>query len=389
MSSRTRVIVLAISAPVIAFAIVGGFLGRVMAREDTYPHLKIFGDVTDLIASNYVEDVNVDKVMHGAMHGLADALDPDSAYLSPAEARQVETGAALPAGDVGLELTRQYYLRVIAARDNSPAAKAGLRTGDYVRMIDEMPTRDMSVWEGVRALHGAPGSKVKLTIIRGNAADPHVIELTREALSGPDVTGRIAAPGIGYIRIVAFTPKTADQVKSEAASLAKSGASKLVVDIRRTSGGPLESGIATARLFVKSGTLAIREGRNGSDRETISAASGDGAITVPVELLIDTGTSGASELFAAALEGNDRAELIGERTIGRAAVQKLVKLPDGSALWLSTVHYLTPAGKPLHEKGLDPGVAVDEPDVEFGQTAPTTDPILDKALEEYSAKKAA
>src|SRR5438552_16640087 len=148
MTSRTRIIVLSITAPVIAFAIVGGLLGKVMAREDTYQHLKIFDDVVSLITSNYVEEVNVDKVMRGAMHGLADGLDPDSAYLTPDEVKQVETGAALPPGGVGLEITRQYYLRVIAARDNSPAAKAGLRTGDYIRAINGTPTREMSVWEG-------------------------------------------------------------------------------------------------------------------------------------------------------------------------------------------------------------------------------------------------
>src|SRR5438552_2777475 len=113
MSARTRLIVMSISAPVIAFAIVGGFLGKVMAREDTYQHLKIFDDVASLVSSNYVEQVNADKVMHGAMHGLADALDPDSAYLSPDEVKQVE-GTVVRPGDIGLELTRQYYLRVIA-----------------------------------------------------------------------------------------------------------------------------------------------------------------------------------------------------------------------------------------------------------------------------------
>src|ERR1039457_4792344 len=143
MSSRTRMIVLSISAPVIVFAIVGGFLGKVMAREDTYQSLKMFDDVTQAITSSYVEDVNVDKVMNGAMRGLADGLDADSAYLSAQEVKQAESSVPLAAGDVGVELTRQYYLRIIAARDNSPAAKAGLRTGDYVRMIDNMPTRDM------------------------------------------------------------------------------------------------------------------------------------------------------------------------------------------------------------------------------------------------------
>src|SRR5258708_17543993 len=181
MSARSRLIVMSISAPVIAFAIVGGFLGRVMAREDTYQHLKIFDDVVSLISSNYVEEADIDKVMKGAMHGLADALDPDSAYLTPAQVKQVESGAPLPPAGVGLELTRQYYLRVIAARDSSPAAKAGLRTGDYIRAINDIPTRDMSVCEGMRALRSAPGSKVSVTVIRGNAADPHVVELVRQA----------------------------------------------------------------------------------------------------------------------------------------------------------------------------------------------------------------
>src|SRR5262245_34035561 len=203
MNSRTRVVVMSVSAPVIAFAIVGGLLGKVMAREDTYQFLKIFDDVVNLVTSNYVEDINVDKVMRGAMHGLADGLDADSAYLTPEQVKQVESGTAMPPAGVGLDITRQYYLRVVAARDNSPAAKAGLRTGDYIRAINDMPTRDMSVWEGMRTLRGAAGSKVSLTVIRGNAADPHTVELTREADPAPTVTSRIAAAGIGYLRVQA------------------------------------------------------------------------------------------------------------------------------------------------------------------------------------------
>src|SRR5436190_4658557 len=143
MSSRTRLLVMSISAPIIAFAIVGGFLGKVMAREESYQHLKIFDDVVGLITSSYVEEVNVDKVMHGAMRGLADGLDPDSAYLTTDEVKQIDSQTPLPPAGVGLEITRQYYLRVIAARDNSPAAKAGLQTGDYIRAINETPTPEM------------------------------------------------------------------------------------------------------------------------------------------------------------------------------------------------------------------------------------------------------
>jgi carboxyl-terminal processing protease len=389
MSARTRLVVMSISAPVIAFAIVGGFLGKVMAREDTYQHLKIFDDVVGLITGNYVEEVNIDKVMLGAMHGLADGLDPDSAYLTADEVKQVESGVAQPSAGVGLELTRQYYLRVIAARDNSPGAKAGLRTGDYIRAINETPTREMSVWEGMRALRGAAGSKVKLTVIRGNAADPHIVELTREPESPSEVTGRSAAPGVGYVRLAAIGSGSAAQLKSAVADLTNAGAAKLIVDVRRTSSGSPDDGIALARLFVGTGTIAIREAKGGA-RETIAASTGDGSIAIPIVVLVDTGTSSAAEVFAAALVGNKRADLVGEHTIGRAAQQKLVKLPDGSGLWLSTTRYLTPTGAPLHEKGLDPTVAVDEPEgADFGAPPPTSDPILDKAIERLTDKKAA
>ena len=388
MSRSTRRIVLWISSPVIAFAIIGGVLSKATAREDTYPQLRIFADVVDKITGDYVDKVNIDKVMNGAMHGLADSLDPDSAYLNADQVKQIESNAPVPTGDVGLDLTRQYYLRVIATRDGSPADKAGLRTGDYVRIIGDMPTREMSVYEGMRRLRGAPGTRIKLTIIRGSTSDPHVVELTREATATNDVTSKVAAPGVGYVRIAGIGPRTAEQTKARIADLVKGGASKLIVDVRRASGGPLEGGIALAKLFVPSGTLTVKETR-GAEKETIAAGSGDGTVSLPTTLLIDSGTSGAAELFASALVGNKRADLIGEHTIGRAAQQKLVRLPDGSGLWLTTTRFLTPAGQPLHEKGLEPTVAVDEPDVEFGQPAPTTDPILDKALERLGQKKAA
>ena len=389
MSSRTRAFVLSITAPVVAFALIGGALGRAMGREETYQHLKIFDDVVSLISSNYVEPANLDKVMKGAMNGLVDSLDADSAYLTPEQVKQFESSAAPPPADIGLELTRQYYLRVIAARDNSPAAKAGLRPGDYVRSINDVPTRDMSIWEGMRALRGAAGSKVRLTIFRGNAADPHDVELTREVLPAGDVTARIAAPGVGYVRVPSLGARTADQVKAQVATVTKEGATRLIVDVRKNSTGTYDQGLALARLFVANGTLAQRDVKGAAAKDMILSNTGDGAITLPLIVLVDSGTAGPSELFASAVAGNKRADLVGEHTIGRVGVQKLIKLPDGSALWLTTARYLTPAGAALHEKGLEPTVGVDLPDVEFGQPAPAGDPALDKALERLAEKKAA
>src|SRR5215510_10180234 len=180
MTARTRLWVLAISTPVIAFAVLGGYLGQVMAKDETYQHLRVFEDVVSLVLNNYVEEVDVKRAMGGAMRGLADGLDPDSAYLTPDLVKVVEANQPPGPADIGVEISRQYYLRIVTTRDGSPAAKAGLRSGDFIRAIDTKATRDMSAFEGNRLLHGAPGTKVTLLVIRGNAADPHEVTLTRE-----------------------------------------------------------------------------------------------------------------------------------------------------------------------------------------------------------------
>jgi carboxyl-terminal processing protease len=387
MTSRTRLWVLAISTPVIVFALVGGYLGQAMAKDDTYQHLRVFDDVVTHVVNNYVEEVDLKQAMRGAMRGLADALDADSAFLTPELVRTVETNSSAGPGDVGIELVRQYYLRVVSAREGSPAAKAGLRTGDFIRAIDNKPTRDMSAYEGARLLRGALGSKVALLVFRGNAADPHEVTLVRERISGPELSSRMANATTGYVRIVDFTKESPTRIKQAFDALAKSGATRYIIDLRGTARGDLDEGVAAARLFVRSGPLSVKQTKTG--REVVTAQAADAVITAPVELLIDQGTAAAAEVFASALDGNDRAGLIGERTLGRAARQQLVKLPDGSGLLLSSVRYLTPKNEGIHERGLGPDIEVDQPDVEFGGTPPTKDDTLDKALERLAEKKAA
>jgi carboxyl-terminal processing protease len=243
----------------------------------------------------------------------------------------------------------------------------------------------MSVFEGSRALRGAAGSKVALMVIRGNAADPHNIELVREPVSGPDVTSRMQGKA-GYIRIASFGPNVAHAVASQAAELVKSGATGLVVDVRSSASGELEAGLSVARQFVPSGTLAFKEAK-GAARQPVMAVAGDGAIKLPVVVLVDNGTGGPAELFAAALSGNQRATLVGEHTVGRAAMQKLVRLPDGSGMLISNAWYLTPSGTPINEKGLAPALAVEVPDVDFGNPPPATDAILEKGLETLASGK--
>ncbi|MEP7118243.1 MAG: PDZ domain-containing protein, partial [Acidobacteriota bacterium] len=284
MTSRTRAAVLAVSLPVLAFAVIGGFLGREAAAQgESYRALRIFEDVVTLIINNYVEEVDVDKVMHGAMHGLADGLDPDSSYLDAQDMKVVDAPTAGLA-DPGLDLTRQYYLRVVAARDGSAAAKAGLQPGDYVRSIDGQSTRDTTVFEGIRLLRGKAGTKVKLAILRGSAAEPHEIELVREQQPALPVKGKLLPSGTGYLRVGEFTKGTAAQMRSEVASLSKAGAARLVIDVRGNAQGDLDFGYDAAKLFVTSGVLGYRQAR-GQEKQAVSAAAGDGAVTLPLAVL--------------------------------------------------------------------------------------------------------
>jgi carboxyl-terminal processing protease len=387
MTARTRLWVLAISTPIIVFVLVGGYLGQALAKDDTYQHLRVFDDVVTHVVNNYVEEVDLKQAMRGAMRGLADALDADSAYLTPDLVRTVENNSSAGPADVGIELVRQYYLRVVSAREGSPAAKAGLRTGDFIRAIDNKPTRDMSAYEGARLLRGTAGSKVALLVFRGNAADPHELTLIRERTAGPELTSRMANPTTGYVKMIDFTKESPARIKQAFDTLAKSGATRYVIDLRGTARGDLDEGVAAARLFVRAGVLTVKQTKAG--RDVVSAQVADAVINAPVELLVDQGTAAAAEVFASALAGNDRAGLIGERTLGRAARQQLVKLPDGSGLLLSSTRYLTPKNEGIHERGLGPDVEVDQPDVEFGATPPAKDETLDKAIERLAEKKAA
>ncbi len=380
MTTRTRFLVLALTTPLVLFTVVGGLLGQQRTTPGAYPELRVFDDVVSLIFGSYVEEPKPDTVLEGAMLGLAEGLDPDSSYLDARQVAHVESSAAASNGTTGLSLTRQYYLRVVAARDGSPAAAAGLHTGDYIRAIDGTSTRHMSLFEGNRLLSGPVGSTVTLTVLRGSATDTHEVALTRVAPLRGDVTSRMAAPTVGLLRVTAFSERTSDQVRQAVAQLTKHGAAQLLIDLRHTADGAPELGAEPARLFVKSGVLAIREAR-GQEQQKTEAREGDGAITLPVTLLTTNGTSQAAEVFAAALVDNGRATTVGERTLGRAAAQKLVKLPDGSGLWLTYARWLGPKGTAIHGTGIVPATPVAEPDLEFGAPAGDEDPILDKALE--------
>ena len=386
MSSKSRWAVFLVSTPLVVLVAIGGMLGassEPQQRNDT--NLAVFRDVLTLVMQNYVEPVDIDRVFEGAMRGLAEGMDASSAYLTPDEVRAIESTTPMAPADVGLVVSRQFYLRVVGVRDGSPAAKAGLQTGDFIRMIDQKPTRDMSAVTGTRLLRGAPGTKVSLTVIRGNPADPHAIDLVRALPSG-GITMETQPGGFARVRVASFTPDASNALRGIFDQLANQKVGGAVIDLRGTADGDLETGIAAARLFVKSGTLGIRAGRK-TEKVTTTAAPGDGAITMPIVLLVSNGTANAAEVFAAALSGNDRAELVGEPTAGIAARQRLVRLPENFGLWITYERYLTVDGAhPIHDRGLRPTVGVEMPVVGFDEVPPTTDQPLTRAIEVLKKK---
>lgn len=387
MSSKSRLGLFVVSTSLVLVVTIGGLIGTsALARQQAFPHLAVFEDVVSLIRGSYVQPVDIDKVMDGAMRGLTDSLDADSAYLPAAEVKIIQANAPLPAGDTGLVVTRQVYLRVLAVRPGSPAARAGLRMGDYVRSIDGTSTRETSVVAGTRALRGEPGSKVTLTVFRGNLADLRDFPIERVALPATDVTSRRLDSGEGYVELTGFSTGTAAAIGQAIDTLHHAGATRAIIDLRDASDGSMDEAILAARLFVKKGTLGMRAGRDASDRTVIAAQAGDGAITMPIALLISNGTAGAAEVFAAALSGNERADLVGAPTAGLAAVQHLITLPDGNGLWLTVARYLTPDGQPIHERGLRPTLGVDTPYIGFDETPPTTDAVLSAAVARLKKK---
>ena len=359
---------------------VGGFLGQAVAREDTYRHLRIFEDVVSLIGSNYVEEVELEEVMQGALRGLAGGLDSDSAFLSADDVRRMESGEPLPEGDLGIEVTSQYYLQIIAARPDSPASRVGLIPGDFIRTIDGQTTRRLSALEGNRQLRGEPGTSVRLSVIRGSQREPYDLELTRQRVTGRAVATRMLDEGFGYVRINRFSTGASDELATAVAELRDNGAKALLVDVRSAAGESFQEGIAAARLFVRSGTL-LRRTEHGDQRVDVSATAGANAVDMPLVLLTDFGTAHAAELFVAGLSGAARADTVGQRTAGRASLQKLVKLSDGTGLWLSWARYLQASGDPIHRSGIRPTVEVNVPVVELGEPVPSDDAILEQGLE--------
>jgi len=393
MSHRARLLVALVSTGLIGYVAVGSLLGRVLG-DTSYGQLAIFNEVVRLVVDSYVEPVNVDRAMAGARLGLADALDGDSSYLDAEEFRLYQQPRSDRDAEVGLVLTRRFsFVMVVAARPGSPAEKAGLRPGDLLKSIDERHTRPMPAVVAERLLRGAPGSSVKLGVLRAGA-DPFDVTVVRERVLPVAPLGRTIESGTGYVRVADFTPSTAEEVRTHVEALKRDGAERLVLDLRGAAWGDPADGVRVAELFLEGGPVAKLVGRR-AEEELLQADPRRSAWGGPLAVLVDNGTAGPGEIVAAALADASRAKLVGEHTFGRAAVARAVPLPEGGLL-VTVGKYMSPKGTSIHGQGLEPSVPVTaerEEDEDLPEGAPRPDHILEKALEvvkgEAPAAKAA
>jgi carboxyl-terminal processing protease len=361
MSMKIKAAVLVSSFAVLLFVVAGSLgLGGVHAssNDGSYRQMQVYSEVLSRVQSEYVEDPNIPKVTDGALHGLVESLDANSSYLTPEAYKAYKAHKSEAKGEIGATISKRFgYADVVSVLPGSPAEKAGIEDTDIFESIEGRSTRDMSLPEIRSALAGTPGSNVNVSVVRARRAEPQKMTITRDVVSIPPVSDKMVEEGIGYLRVTALTKGKAQEIAVKIKSLEKSGAKKLILDLRNTSEGEESEGVATANLFLNHGTITYLQGQK-FPREAFNADPAKAVTSLPVAVLVNKGTAGAAEIVAAAILENARGDLVGEKTFGEGSVPKVFDLPDGGALILSVAKYYSPSGKAIQETAVTPNVLV-------------------------------
>ena len=407
MSKKLQISLLTTSIVVVAFAVIGGFGVHAAPasgnnNDGAYQHMQVYSEVLYHIRGDYVEEPNMPMVTSGALHGLLESLDANSSYLSAAEYKIFKQKKAEGKANIGATISKRFgYAAVVSIIPGGPADKAGVSSGDIIEAIDNKSTHDMSLAEIRSAAAGEVGSRLECSIIRTRKIEPQKVSITREVVSSPGPTDQLMADGVGYVKALTLTKGKAQEIAAKIKSLQKQGAKKLVLDLRDDSDGDEEEGVAVANLFLNHGMIAYLEGQK-YPRVTYNADPQKKITALPLIVLVNHGTAGAAEIIAASVLDNARGDILGDKTFGNGSVQKLIEVPDGSALILSIAKYYTPKGKVIQENGIAPNIevaSVDDtiavPDDEDGgssnteepqKTSPKEDEQLHRAIEVLKAK---
>ena len=331
------------------------------AKGSGYEQLNLFGEAFDRIRQDAVEPVGETKLIDAAIAGMLSGLDARSAYIDEAAFRAMQSPANDNEVSPGLVVTIDNgQLKVVSPRDGSPAAAAGIKPGDLIFTIDNEPTYDLTLGEAEQKLRGPVGSEVELTLRRGNDR-PIKVAVKREPYRPQTVTARIEADNIGYLRVAGFDSGTAAAVTDAVQDLRQQAGSKLIgfiLDLRNNPGGNFDAAVGVADAFIDKGDIVVVKGRKPASLKRISATPGDIAQGVPIVALVNGGTAREAELVAGGLQDNRRAVLLGTKTFGESSIESLIPLPGNGAIRLTTARFVTPSGRKIQGKGLDPDLTV-------------------------------
>lgn len=401
MYSRWRALILGFSTLLAALLLIGAVLDK-PAGDTPYRHLAVYTEVLHRIKSDYVEEPDLKNVTLGAINGLLQAVDPFASYLNADQYKEYLKQKDALKGDVGLVLSWKYgYLGVVGVVPGSPAAKAGLVTGDMIETIRGIATRDMPLAYAELLLRGKPGTTVEISVLSLRQQEPRKITLTRSVIEVPPLSWKLLPGEIGYLAVPTLLGGKAAEAAAALRELEKQGAKRLVVDLRNCATGSPEEGVALANLFLQDGLITYLEGQR-VKRQEFRADPAKTAWRGPVVLITNRGTAGGAEVAAAALLENKRAEVVGEPTFGNAAVRKPVNLDDGGAIILAVAKYYSPGGKAIQDARVTPSVQVIETEPlpeseeeEPGRPEPERSPrpeedrLLQKAIEVLTKGKPA
>lgn len=331
-----------------------------LTDEQIYQELKKFALVFEAARESYVEEVDEKKVLEAAMNGMLSSLDPHSSYLNKDEMKDFSDRAGGEFGGLGIQITSDKgAIRVISPIDDTPAARAGIKAGDYITHIDGQQVFDLTLTQAVKKMKGRPGTKVQLTIIR-DRGEPKVISLRRDIIKVKSI--KFSQKGdkqdIGYIRISDFGANTAKDLREAVKKLEKKKVAGYILDVRNNPGGYLTAAIEVSDVFLDSGEIVSTRGRNKEDIDRSMAVPGDMANGKPLVVLVNHGSASASEIIAGAIQDNNRGLIMGSQTFGKGSVQQQKILEDGTALHITIARYFTPSGKSIQGEGITPDIKV-------------------------------
>jgi len=347
----------------IGFIMAAGLLPQAQGANNAaiYKQFNLFSDAYEKVRENYVRPVQDSELMSGAIEGMVSNLDPHSSYMDPKAYADFMIQINGEFSGIGIEVTMEDgLLKVITPIDDTPAAKAGLKTGDYIAAIDGVSIQGLDLNDAINKMRGPVGTKVVLTVLRPGEKKPFDVALMRANIQVDGVKWHREGD-IGYIRITAFNVKTNDGVTKAVAALKKQigpGIKGYVLDLRNDPGGPLDQAVKVSDDFLTGGEIVSMRGRRPEDTQRFDATPGDLTGGKPVVVLINGGTASAAEIVAGALQDHKRATLVGMKSFGKGSVQTLYELEGGGALRLTTARYYTPSGRSIQAEGIVPTIAV-------------------------------